>query len=312
MSDSRSQTGQITYRPATAPAPISPDKLNLYQRTPGYIPRVAAVHDLCGYGKCSLGIAIPVLSAAGIDVCPVPTAFLSSHLHFRPYTFTDTSSELPAYLDAWQAIGVELDGIYSGFLANPDQADLIKRLSDRFPHALRIVDPVMGDRGRIYDTYDKALCDAMRDISRDADLLTPNVTEACILAGIPYCGEAPDRTQILQLEHALRELNPRCVVLKAASEGEEGQICNYIFGRDLPLSSRKGPRLPYHMHGTGDLFCSAITAALYAGKNLVYAVDFASSFVYHAMLDTRRQPDFINRGVSFELRLGEVAALLHA
>ena len=125
----------------------------LYQREGDYIPRVAAVHDLCGYGKCSLGVAIPVLSAAGCDVCPVPTGLFSSHTAFPGWYMHDTTAILPDYLEAWKGIGVDIDAVYSGFLGAPEQVDIIKGIYETYPKALRIVDPVMADHGKVYATY---------------------------------------------------------------------------------------------------------------------------------------------------------------
>lgn len=122
--------------------------VTLYDRDPNYIPRVAAVHDMCGYGKCSLTAAIPILSAAGCDVCPVPTALFSAHTRYAVFTFHDTTDILSGYLDAWQKEDVELDGVYSGFLGSPDQVAIIQRLYREYPNALRLVDPVMGDARR--------------------------------------------------------------------------------------------------------------------------------------------------------------------
>ena len=159
--------------------------LYLYQREGGYLPRVAAVHDLCGYGKCSLGVAIPVLSAAGCDVCPVPTGLFSSHTAFPGWYMHDTTDILGDYLAAWAGIGVELDAVYSGFLGAPEQVDIIKGIYETYPKALRIVDPVMADHGKVYPTYTPELCDAMAQLAADADILTPNLTEAAIILGEP-------------------------------------------------------------------------------------------------------------------------------
>ena len=113
----------------------------LYHRNPEYIPRIAAVHDMCGYGKCSLTAAIPILSAAGCDVCPVPTALFSAHTKFPVFTMTDTTDMLEGYLDAWQKEGVDLDGVYSGFLGAPEQVAVIQRLYREYPNALRRREP---------------------------------------------------------------------------------------------------------------------------------------------------------------------------
>ena len=126
------------------------DDVILYDRDPHYVPRVAAVHDMCGYGNCSLTAAIPILSAAGCDVCPVPTALFSAHTRYSVFTFHDTTEILDGYLDAWRKENVDLDGVYSGFLGSAEQVAIIKRLYSQYPHALRLVDPVMGDGGEIY------------------------------------------------------------------------------------------------------------------------------------------------------------------
>ena len=188
--------------------------LYLYQRKGGYLPRVAAVHDLCGYGKCSLGIAIPVLSAAGIDVCPVPTSLFSAHTRFPKFYMHDTTPMLGDYLDAWREEGIELDGIYSGFLGSAEQVDAILRLYREYPDALRIVDPVMGDGGAKYPTYTDEMCEAMKGLVDGADLLTPNLTEASILTGIPYEGQDVDEAYVRRVMDALFGMGAKAVVIK--------------------------------------------------------------------------------------------------
>ena len=159
---------------------------NLYEREDAYIPRVAAIHDLCGYGKCSLGVAIPVLSAAGCDVCPVPTGLFSSHTAFPGWYMHDTTDILGDYLAAWAGIGVELDAVYSGFLGAPEQVDIIKQVWETYPKALRVVDPVMADHGKVYPTYTPELVEAMGTLANGADILTPNLTEAALLLDEPF------------------------------------------------------------------------------------------------------------------------------
>ena len=183
--------------------------LYLYQRKGGYLPRVAAVHDLCGYGKCSLGIAIPVLSAAGIDVCPVPTSLFSAHTRFPKFYMHDTTPMLGEYLDAWREEGIELDGVYSGFLGSAEQVDAILRLYREYPGALRIVDPVMGDGGAKYPTYTDEMCEAMKGLVDGADVLTPNLTEASILTGIPYQSQDVDEAYVGRMMDALLSMGAK-------------------------------------------------------------------------------------------------------
>lgn len=284
--------------------------LYLYQRKGGYLPRVAAVHDLCGYGKCSLGIAIPVLSAAGIDVCPVPTSLFSAHTRFPKFYMHDTTPMLGDYLDAWREEGIELDGIYSGFLGSAEQVDAILRLYREYPGALRIVDPVMGDGGAKYPTYTDEMCEAMKGLVDGADLLTPNLTEASILTGIPYEGQDVDEAYVRRVMDALFEMGAKAVVIKGIVHEGEQVIRNYVAVSGGEMEEVSGELLPYMLHGTGDLFASGLTAAVYAGESLSASVEFACALVRHAMQITPDQPDYQVRGVSFESVLGDVTALL--
>ncbi len=292
---------------------ISSSEHPLYQRKGAYIPRVAAVHDMCGYGKCSLGVAIPVLSAAGCDVCPVPTSLFSAHTKFPVFYMHDTTPILSDYLDAWQQEGIELDGIYSGFLGSAEQVAIIQRLYREHPQALRIVDPVMGDGGSKYPTYTDELCEAMAGLVDGADVLTPNLTEASILTGIPYEGQDVDVAFVQRNIDRLLEMGAKTVVVKGVVHAGEQIIRNYLAAADVDdgrAAEVSSELLPYMLHGTGDLFASGLTAAIFCGRTLPEAVAFAGELVRDAMRVTREQPDYEVRGVSFEPVLGKVTDLL--
>ena len=290
----------------------SPDQ-PVYQREGGYIPRVAAVHDLCGYGKCSLAVAIPVLSAAGCDVCPVPTSLFSSHTAFPGWYMHDTTDMLPDYLAAWSKIGVDIDAVYSGFLGSPEQVDRIRDLYAMYPDALRIVDPVMADHGKVYPTYTPELCSAMAELAEGADVLTPNLTEAAIILGEPigdaWAGENISDDEAHRLTDALLAKGTHNVVLKGIQRGD-GQIRNFVGTAGGAFFEVKNELLPYMLHGTGDLYASCLLAGIMAGRTLRESVTFAGDFVHDAMLVSAQQPQFQERGVSFETNLGRVADLL--
>ena len=224
----------------------------------------------------------------------------------------DTTCMLEAYLDAWLEENVDLDGVYSGFLGSAEQVAVIQRLYREYPNALRIVDPVMGDGGVKYPTYTDELCEAMAALVDGADVLTPNLTEASILTGVPYEGQDVSVEFVQKNANALLDMGAKTVVIKGIVHGEERIIRNYLAsaaegGQVEEVSSEL---LPYMLHGTGDLFASALTAAIYTGRTTREAVDFAGELVRDAMRITREQPDFEMRGVSFEPTLGKVAALL--
>ena len=290
----------------------SPHTPTLYKRDLEYIPRIAAVHDLCGYGKCSLGIAIPVLSAAGVDVCPVPTGLFSSHTAFPGWYKHDTTNILTDYLAAWKGIEVEIDAVYSGFLGAPEQVDIIRDIYATYPNALRVVDPVMADHGQVYPTYTPELCNAMAELACEADILTPNLTEAAIILGREWTGTNISDDQAKDLIDALISKGAKNVVLKGIQREGENQIRNFVGGVECDAFEVHNEFIPYMLHGTGDLYCSCLLAGIMAGKSLFEAAWFAGNLTRDAIEVSTKQPHFQERGVSFELLLGKVAALLKA
>ena len=283
----------------------------LFERKGAYIPRIAAVHDLCGYGKCSLGVAIPVLSAGGNDVCPVPTGLFSNHTAFPTWHMHDTTEMLDSYLQAWKDVNIDIDAIYSGFLGAPEQCDSIRQLWNDYPNALRVVDPAMADHGKVYPTYTPELCQAMAGLASGCDVLTPNLTEAAIILGEECHGQNISEDEARRIIEALLEKGAKNVILKGIDRGD-GIIRNYVQGEQNEFAETRNELLPYMLHGTGDLYASCLLAAIMAGKTLLDAAQFASDFVAEAMVLTNEQPDFRNRGVSFEPLLGKIAGLLSA
>ena len=283
----------------------------LFERKGAYIPRIAAVHDLCGYGKCSLGVAIPVLSAGGNDVCPVPTGLFSNHTAFPTWHMHDTTEMLDSYLQAWKDVNIDIDAIYSGFLGAPEQCDSIRQLWNDYPNALRVVDPAMADHGKVYPTYTPELCQAMAGLASGCDVLTPNLTEAAIILGEEWHGQNISEDEARRIIKALLEKGAKNVILKGIDRGD-GIIRNYVQGEQNEFAETRNELLPYMLHGTGDLYASCLLAAIMAGKTLLDAAQFASDFVAEAMVLTNEQPDFRNRGVSFEPLLGKIAGLLSA
>ena len=221
-------------------------------------PRIAAVHDLSCYGRCSLTIALPVLSAMGCQCCPLPTALLSAHTGFPGNTFLDLTAEMGRIADHWAAMDLQFDAIYSGFLGSADQVDTVARFFDTFKKSdtAVIVDPVMGDHGTAYRTCTPELCRGMRVLAENSDVITPNLTEAALLLDHPY--EEIQRTDAYEVVRRLSVGGRRSVVLTGYSS-ESGQTGALCFDRDSGESKAvQTPREPQDFSGTGDLFASVV------------------------------------------------------
>ncbi len=150
--------------------------------------KIAVIQDLSGYGRCSMTVALPVISAMRVQCCPVLTSVFSNHTGYPQYFFDDYTDRMPAYIEKWKRLGLDFDGIYTGFLGSTEQIRIVGDFIRDFggPETTVIIDPVMGDNGKAYITYTPALCDRMKELAAQADLLTPNVTELCILTDTPY------------------------------------------------------------------------------------------------------------------------------
>ena len=173
--------------------------------------RVLAIHDLCSFGRCSLTAAIPVISAMGFQVCPFPTAIFSNNLTYGDFTFSDFTPHMTEFMDKWQKLGYEYDAIYSGFLADAGQIEVVSDAISRFAKedSLIVVDPAMGDNGNLYPVFTPAIVPEMRKLIAKATVITPNYTEACLLAGIPYSEDLPKTTEMLDLCKTLSDMGPK-------------------------------------------------------------------------------------------------------
>ena len=266
-------------------------------------PRVAAVHDLSGFGRCSLTIVMPALSAMGVQCCPVPTALLSTHTGgFGENTFLDLTDQMGPVIDHWRGLGLAFDAVYTGFMGSRDQMALTGELIRAFRGGgVAVVDPVMGDHGRPYRTYTPAMCRAMGELAELADVIVPNRTEAALLLGEDYESlrldrEADCRRWVRQLSLGGR----RSVVLTGAAlaEGTLGAVC---FDRDAgQVSYAFAPYVDCRYHGTGDLFASVLTGALVRGRGLAEAARLAAAFVSRCVAATWAQGLPEREGVDFE------------
>ena len=269
--------------------------------------RIATIHDLCGYGSCSLTTAIPVLASAGLEAMPVPTSYLSTHTAFGSYTFFDTTENLQTYLGHWDEVKLKIDGAYTGFLGSLEQIDIIIDFFAGHPEMTCIVDPVMADRGVVYYTYTEAMCREMKKLAGYADLLTPNITEAAVLLDSEYKGQDLGERETREICKRLLDMGSKHIILKGIRRGDEPMMWNAIASRDGSYTETGHPCVEAMMHGTGDLFASIITAGIFSGKDLEETVVFAGKFVHDAMVYSLTQEGWRERGVNFEPFLSYVA-----
>jgi pyridoxine kinase len=258
------------------------------------INRVLAIHDLCSFGRCSLTAAIPVLSAMGHQVCPFPTALYSNNLTYGKFFNKDVTPFMENYMKTWEELGLSFDAIYSGFLANAQQAAVVASAIDRFGSDKPvIVDPAMGDGGKLYPVFDDSMVDAMRALVSKATLITPNYTEACFLADLPYSSEPPTNDQLEALCDKLIDMGPSAVVLTSVPYDDQhirivSQEKSQLFPESYVVE-----RLPLATCGTGDIFTSALVGYHLKGKDLNQCVQGAADFVSYVIqmtLDSGRDP----------------------
>ena len=271
-------------------------------------PRIAAIHDLSCFGRCSLTIALPVLSAMGCQCCPLPTALLSAHTGFSGNTFLDLTAEMGRIADHWAAMDLQFDAIYSGFLGSADQVDTVARFFDTFKKSdtAVIVDPVMGDHGTAYRTCTPELCRGMRVLVENSDVITPNLTEAALLLDRPY--EEIRQSDAYEVVRRLSLGGRRSVVLTGYSS-ESGQTGALCFDRDSGESKAvQTPREPQDFSGTGDLFASVLAGGVARGVPLFQAAQAAADFVRDCIARTLAEGLTEQDGVDFEPLLGQLTS----
>lgn len=268
--------------------------------------RVAAIHDISGFGKCSLTVALPIISAAGIETSVIPTAVLSTHTGgFTGFTYRDLTEDLPPFADHWKGLGLEFDAMYSGFLGSFEQIDMVENIFRQFKtdHNLIMVDPVMADNGQLYSIYTPEMAKGMARLCKSADIVVPNLTEAAFLLGREFQDGPYEREYIEQLLKDLAALGPKKVVLtgvwfdsnelgSAGYDSVTGEI-SYAFSE----------RIEGAYHGTGDVYGSALLAGLLNGFDIQRAMQLAVDFTCGAIRRTKEAGTDIRFGVNFEAEI---------
>lgn len=262
----------------------------------------AVINDLTGFGRCALNVSVPVMSALGIRVLSVPTAVLSNHTAFDEYFFHDLTDSLEDYLEGFDKLSLRFDGIYTGFLGSERQVDIISRFINRTKGAntLLFVDPVMGDDGKLYSTYTAGLVEKMKCLAARADIITPNLTEACLLADESYEHflKAGYEELIALAKKLCSRGSQRCVITGIYRRGRVFNIVHDGVLNESFITSSK--YIARQFCGTGDLFASLLVGYLLRGVPLRRAIRKTSRFICRAVKLSERLGVSPTDGVAFE------------
>ncbi|MDF2557222.1 MAG: pdxK [Bacillales bacterium] len=251
--------------------------------------RVLAIHDLSGYGKCSLTVAIPIISVLSAEVCPLPTAILSAHTGIEDFVIVDLTDRLNEFVQHYHKLNIHFDAIFSGFLASSEQVDIVQEIFSKLGNnALKIVDPVMGDMGEMYSTYTPELCHKMKDLVRIADVVTPNLTELCLLLDREYPKDISflSISWIYEYMKEIADMGPKHVVVTGI------RLQDYVvtIGYDKLRNSFFEVKTPYvdmEISGAGDMFASVVCGYLLQGVSFQTATELAANFVHKCVAYTK-------------------------
>ena len=302
------------------------------QRGGDFIPRLAMINDIAGFGRCSTTVSLPVISVMKVQVCPVPTSVLSNHLGFPLCHFDDYTSHMRDYIKVWNELGLTFDGLYCGFLGNEEQINIVREFVEMFRPPLFLLDPVMGDHGRAYSSITETHVQKMKELLPLADIITPNITEACLLTGTPWkdgewtmqelSGLCLKLATLCQTDSTLslsehfhdasnsvidtsRTVSRRTsIVITGIRQGDS--LVNFLWD-DGVYTTVSTPIAGASRPGTGDIFASILAADAVRGETLLSSVQKAANFVGLCITGSEKAGTPVQEGVVFEKYL---AALL--
>ena len=263
--------------------------------------RILTIQDISCFGKCSLTVALPLLSAMGIETAILPTAVLSTHTLFKGFTCRDLSDQLVPITDHWKQEGITFDAIYTGYLGTEEEIDTVIRIIEEFrnENTLVIVDPAMGDNGKLYPAFNEHYAKKNADLCAVADIIDPNITEASFMTGLPYREEYSE-DYVREMLLALAKIGTKTPILTGVSlsEGKTGAM-----GYDTETKtffSYQNDRVPAAYHGTGDIFSSVLAGAFVLGLDRAEALKIAADYTALTIAETLKNPGNPWYGVDFE------------
>lgn len=274
-----------------------------------FVPRLAMINDIAGFGRCSTTVSLPVISVMKVQVCPVPTSVLSNHLGFPLCHFDDYTSHMRNYIKVWSELGLTFDGLYCGFLGNEEQINIVREFVEMFRPPLFLLDPVMGDHGRAYSSITETHVQKMKELLPLADIITPNITEACLLTGTPWKDGEWTMQELSGLCERLASLCLKdsvsaSIVITGIRQGDF--LVNFLWD-DGVYTTVASPIAGASRPGTGDIFASILAADAVRGETLLSSVQKAANFVGLCIAGSEKAGTPVQEGVVFEKYL---AALL--
>ena len=267
--------------------------------------KIAVINDFSGFGRCSIAVALPILSVMKVQCCPLPTSIFSNHAGFPSYFFEDYTSRMVPYMQEWKKLDLHFNGICSGFLGSKEQIEIVKKFFKEFKteETQIIVDPVMGDYGKPYPTYTEEMCGEMKKLVEFADILTPNVTEACVLTDTPY-KEKWKIEEIQEMAEKIHAMGPKKIAITGIVQG--GFIANFCYEEGQQPKVLRTHKEGTQRSGTGDIFASIIAADAVNGVPFYKSVKKASDFIKKCIIRSQELDIPLTDGVCFEEVLGKL------
>lgn len=267
--------------------------------------KIAVINDFSGFGRCSIAVALPILSVMKVQCCPLPTSIFSNHTGFPSYFFEDYTSRMVPYMQEWKKLDLHFNGICSGFLGSKEQIEIVKKFFKEFKteETQIIVDPVMGDYGKPYPTYTEEMCGEMKKLVEFADILTPNVTEACVLTDTPY-KEKWKIEEIQEMAEKIHAMGPKKIAITGIVQG--GFIANFCYEEGQQPKVLRTHKEGTQRSGTGDIFASIIAADAANGVPFYKSVKKASDFIKKCIIRSQELDIPLTDGVCFEEVLGKL------
>lgn len=264
--------------------------------------RIVTIQDISAVGKCSATVALPIISAMGVETAVIPTAVLSTHTKFEGFTFCDLTDQIAPIASHWKKLGLTFDAVYTGYLGSFEQIRLVTEFVANFrsENNLIVIDPAMADDGVLYYGFTPEFALEMAKLCGKADVIVPNLTEASYMLGIPYVGSDYDEDYIKDVLVKLTDLGAKSAVLTGVSfeEGKLGVMC--YDSRTKKFAKYMNERVPQSFHGTGDVYASALVGGLVNGLGLESAMSLAVDYTLAAIKDTVAEKDHNWYGVNFE------------